>query len=1027
MEISKRSGIHSIGVFLSIQKRGQREKIVRETEDLFVLGLKRKGNSIHRKIGRRIKRKYDRINTSRTGQMIQSNVYNSETSLKMEKNSGCERTEQGGTNNSFKEEWNRLSEGFNKERRLGNKLRFKIILSTPNSISTTQTIPCIRSNWESLLIQSNAIRNATVPNLLRTSTSNGSNEDTERVKHKNFELRRRSAPPTLEQRKIARIHIDNNENLRNIWMDNSLREMRNRTKTTDQLPSVDLGLEKDVHKDDRPKETRITLFIKEIFQPNRETSPDQDQVSSINIRQTEFSKSPIRRSFSLPKVNGLSKDESIEEQRMEREYDSTQGNLPRALLMARSGSKELRDDIRSENSRGNDGIGRISKGMGSDSGTVNRRYFSPTWRIEQGKEEMDKQQEGDGTYILRSIPQLISLQRAANQSDPHQVRQLYCSISFIKTKSWGNSSCGSEENSKAMSATENTNTDSTYSGKIEQDNRRTKQVKYSGRLFNEERDFHIPMLSVADNTNSGLVRNRGKQTRGQIRGNRRGIGRGKMVERIFQTMEGRYLLDLLINSEDWKSPEHLGEVQTKVNHYSTLVARSNMVHVLTNRYQQIHYSWREHSDSEPGEEDDEEEGHVITRKNRDIPHEPRVDQGRRILTEFLDNINMTKETQKMKIEGQKFNTQKKYLQTMGVTRKTKPSSAKYHVSILNTMLSLIFGTVHVYATAQKLITQAISNHQINNPRYGSTWDINQLFEHWRERPESKLLSNKQLQIKLASLLISLCFVTTEEMANINLSVPIIDDQEQRAAVCIPPKQSVQRERYDVTKTDEPKMCPIEAFFVWLPILRQHFQQSPTNFIYLFWTGNWKRAEQRYINTRLERLVQTLGVQNAAANSIRHASSTELTAESFDGRTINCFTHHTPDSKMNKKFYVFAVNKEQDSIASAVVRNHGEKQATQIISKQRGDARVFDGDELQLSPQGDDLQLSPQETLASPLSTPIISSQPIVEAESPNDHESAKAQKSQMQKDDQDVKPQEEAQNSSMTNDSDRATTAEAQK
>ncbi|KAA6359990.1 MAG: hypothetical protein EZS28_044483, partial [Streblomastix strix] len=462
--------------------------------------------------------------------------------------------------------------------------------------------------------------------------------------------------------------------------------------------------------------------------------------------------------------------------------------------------------------------------------------------------------------------------------------------------------------------------------------------------------------------------------------------RGRVVERIFQTMERGDLLDPPTNSEDWKSPDRLGEVQTQINHDSTLVARSNMVHVLTNRQQQIPYSWRELSDSEPGEGDDQEEGHVTTRKNRSIPHGPRVDQGRRILTEFLDNINMTKETQKMIIEGQKFNTQKKYLQTMGIfedwmkeknytiqdimnqkipfihtefmtwltrTKKTKPSSAKHHASILNTMLSLIFGTVQVSTTVQRLTTHAISNHQINNPRYGSTWDINQMFEHWRERPESKLLSNEELQTKLASLLMSLCFVRMVEMANIDLSISIIDDEEQRAAVCIPPKQSVQRERYDVRKTEEPKVCPTETFFVWLTRLREHFQQSPTNFKHLFWTENWKRADQRHISTRLERLVQTLGVQNTTANSIRHASSTELAAQGFDGRTINCFTHHTPDSKMNNKFYVFAVNKEQHSIASALVKNHGKKQATQIVSKQRGDARVSDGDGLQQSPQGDD--------------------------------------------------------------------------
>ncbi|KAA6403394.1 MAG: hypothetical protein EZS28_001076 [Streblomastix strix] len=334
-----------------------------------------------------------------------------------------------------------------------------------------------------------------------------------------------------------------------------------------------------------------------------------------------------------------------------------------------------------------------------------------------------------------------------------------------------------------MSSTENTNTDSTYSGNIKQINRRTKQVKYPGRLFSKERSIHCPVPSVVDNTETGFVRNRGKQTRGQIRGNRRGRGRGRMVKRVFETLDRGDLLDPSTNSEDWKSPDRLGKIQAKVNHDSTLVARSNMVHVLTNRQQQISYSWREFSNSEPGEGDDEEEGHVTTRKNRSIPHGLRVDQGKKLLTEFLDNINMTRKTQQMIIERKKYNTQKKYMKIMGmfddqmkemnytiqdimnqkipfihtefmtwltITRKTKPSSAKHHASILSTMLSLIFGTVQVSASAQRLTAQAISNHQINNPRYGSTWDINQLFEYWRERPESNLLSNEKLQTKLVS-------------------------------------------------------------------------------------------------------------------------------------------------------------------------------------------------------------------------------------------------------------------------------------
>ncbi|KAA6399495.1 MAG: hypothetical protein EZS28_004974 [Streblomastix strix] len=234
--------------------------------------------------------------------------------------------------------------------------------------------------------------------------------------------------------------------------------MRNRTKTTDQLPRMDMGLRKDVLKADGPKKIGTTLLIKEIYQPNIETNPNQDQISSINNRQAEFFKSPSKRSFSLPKVNGLSKDESIEEQGMEREYDFTQGNPLRAKLMARDDDEELRDDIRSENSRGSDGIGRIPEGLGSNSGTVNRRYFSPTWRMEQGTDEMDKKQEGDGSHILSSTAvQDLAKQRAGKIliAEVKKIVKL-CQQLKIQTQTQH------------------------IPGSFKQDNRRTKQVKYPG-------------------------------------------------------------------------------------------------------------------------------------------------------------------------------------------------------------------------------------------------------------------------------------------------------------------------------------------------------------------------------------------------------------------------------------------------------------------------------------------------------------------------------------------------------------------
>jgi hypothetical protein len=90
-----------------------------------------------------------------------------------------------------------------------------------------------------------------------------------------------------------------------------------------------------------------------------------------------------------------------------------------------------------------------------------------------------------------------------------------------------------------------------------------------------------------------------------------------MVERI--------VLDPSTNSQDKQSFKPLETVQTKVNHFSTMVARSNDVHTFAKRMPQIPYSWIDISDTESEQGDETKERPASTRKNSCIPHEPRVD------------------------------------------------------------------------------------------------------------------------------------------------------------------------------------------------------------------------------------------------------------------------------------------------------------------------------------------------------------------------------------------------------------------
>ncbi|KAA6370438.1 MAG: hypothetical protein EZS28_034033 [Streblomastix strix] len=87
--------------------------------------------------------------------------------------------------------------------------------------------------------------------------------------------------------------------------------MRNRTKTTDQLLRLVVGLE-------RMNFKMIVLRRQELyFQLRRficliDRNPTQDQISNFFNKQAEFSESPNNRSISLLKINGLSSAKSFE-------------------------------------------------------------------------------------------------------------------------------------------------------------------------------------------------------------------------------------------------------------------------------------------------------------------------------------------------------------------------------------------------------------------------------------------------------------------------------------------------------------------------------------------------------------------------------------------------------------------------------------------------------------------------------------------------------------------------------------------
>ncbi|KAA6373849.1 MAG: hypothetical protein EZS28_030622 [Streblomastix strix] len=79
---------------------------------------------------------------------------------------------------------------------------------------------------------------------------------------------------------------------------------------------------------------------------------------------------------------------------------------------------------------------------------------------------------------------------------------------------------------------------------------------------------------------------------------------------------------------------------------------------------------------------------------------------------------------------------------------------------INAMTSLIFDRELMHDIPSALTYRAISNCNVVTRKYAHVWDIDILFNHWATQPTDQMLTNQDLQIKLASLLLSITVLSS---------------------------------------------------------------------------------------------------------------------------------------------------------------------------------------------------------------------------------------------------------------------------
>ncbi|KAA6387111.1 MAG: hypothetical protein EZS28_017364 [Streblomastix strix] len=302
--------------------------------------------------------------------------------------------------------------------------------------------------------------------------------------------------------------------------------------------------------------------------------------------------------------------------------------------------------------------------------------------------------------------------------------------------------------------------------------------------------------------------------------------------------------------------------------------------------------------------------------------------------------------------------------------------------VLKTMLQLIFDREPMHDTSSTLTQRAISNFNVVARKYAHVWDIDILFNHWAAQPIDQMLTNQDLQIKLASLVLSVCFLGITEISEVDLNLTNFNFGNHTALLIPTPQTTNALEQNKVRRIGIMNLCLKITHFTWLKRLREHFHQEITTVSSMFWTKQWKSMSIAKISEFLTLLIKKIGIEGLTAYSIKHASTIKLAEMGIQERDLNLFTNHATNSRSERNCYVFAANRQIIGIEARLVTiDHGlenQDSTSTSVSQQKKKNEAPNGDTYTLSPQGGDSMLAPFRTSFLPLSHLVFQPNPSSE-------------------------------------------------
>ncbi|KAA6358720.1 MAG: hypothetical protein EZS28_045752, partial [Streblomastix strix] len=190
---------HPIRIYPPMERQSEHQQATTLVKDYQIQGNRRRSKGVQDNVRGRIEREHCNTDQKGINQMVQPDIHDKECKRKMEKDTGCESFEQ--TDGRLPLQYARFERGETNNQNWGLRhfTRPLIRISPSNSPSRITTIPSIRVQEQPLHIQSNAIWNQTLTNILCNSNETNSATNKNENRDQNNQLRRRHPSPPPEQ------------------------------------------------------------------------------------------------------------------------------------------------------------------------------------------------------------------------------------------------------------------------------------------------------------------------------------------------------------------------------------------------------------------------------------------------------------------------------------------------------------------------------------------------------------------------------------------------------------------------------------------------------------------------------------------------------------------------------------------------------------------------------------------------------------------------------------------------------------